>query len=217
MQAAVAQAAVGGASKGHTAARPRGAPARPLRPARMPTSARAFMSATLSNSDTLADALAALRPPPLAAADAVLLEGVGCVALLCMAWSVLCACSCVHPAASVQCGRPSAGPATQQRSDRSAGSRRRPSDSCPLPPPPSPPPAGFGWDSCKGQNWWRTLRAQIPNLAAAGVTHVWLPPPSQSVSSEGYLPGQLYSLDSKYGTEAELRALCADLLAAGMR
>lgn len=79
-------------------------------------------------------------------------------------------------------------------------------------------PAGFGWESCRGpEHWWRTLRAQIPDLAAAGVTHVWLPPPSQSVSSEGYLPGQLYSLDSKYGSEEELRALCKDLLAAGMR
>lgn len=45
----------------------------------------------------------------------------------------------------------------------------------------------------------------------------WLPPPSQSVSPQGYLPGQLYNLKSKYGTEEELRALCADLLAAGIR
>ena len=38
--------------------------------------------------------------------------------------------------------------------------------------------------------------------AALGVTHVWLPPPSQSVSPEGYLPGKLWNLDlSSYGTE----------------
>ena len=35
---------------------------------------------------------------------------------------------------------------------------------------------------------------------------MWLPPPSMSVSPQGYLPGQLYNLDaSKYGTLAELK------------
>ena len=48
-----------------------------------------------------------------------------------------------------------------------------------------------------------TERAE--EIAALGVTHVWLPPPSQSVSPEGYLPGKLWNLDmSEYGTEAEL-------------
>ena len=47
-------------------------------------------------------------------------------------------------------------------------------------------------------------------IAAMGVTHLWLPPPSHSVSPEGYLPQKLWDLDdSAYGTEAELKALCA--------
>ena len=50
----------------------------------------------------------------------------------------------------------------------------------------------------------------------AGCTHLWLPPPSQSVSQEGYLPGQLYNLCSAYGSEAELVALNAALRAAGI-
>lgn len=53
-------------------------------------------------------------------------------------------------------------------------------------------------------------------LQEAGVTHIWLPPPSQSVAAQGYLPGQLYNLDSKYGNKEELQALCTELKAAGI-
>ena len=66
---------------------------------------------------------------------------------------------------------------------------------------------GFDWMSSKEPNrgWWRTLTERAEEIAALGVTHVWLPPPSQSVSPEGYLPGKLWNLDmSEYGTEAEL-------------
>ena len=58
--------------------------------------------------------------------------------------------------------------------------------------------------------------AGIGVLQEAGVTHIWLPPPSQSVAAQGYLPGQLYNLDSKYGNKEELQALCKDLKAAGI-
>lgn len=37
-------------------------------------------------------------------------------------------------------------------------------------------------------------------MAELGVTHIWLPPPSTSVSPQGYLPGQYYRLDSAYGS-----------------
>ncbi|XP_019054914.1 PREDICTED: pentatricopeptide repeat-containing protein At2g04860 [Nelumbo nucifera] len=68
---------------------------------------------------------------------------------------------------------------------------------------------GFNWESWKKEGgWYNSLRNSIPELANAGVTHVWLPPPSHSVSSEGYLPGRLYDLDSsRYGNKDELRTL----------
>ena len=50
-----------------------------------------------------------------------------------------------------------------------------------------------------------------PQIAAAGYTSIWLPPPSDAVSPQGYLPRDLYCLDSKYGTEKELRDCIKEL------
>ncbi|CAL5332397.1 unnamed protein product [Camellia sinensis] len=68
---------------------------------------------------------------------------------------------------------------------------------------------GFNWASSSKQGgWYNSLINLIPDLATAGITHVWLPPPSQSAAPEGYLPGRLYDLDaSQYGTESELKTL----------
>ncbi|XP_014514988.1 alpha-amylase [Vigna radiata var. radiata] len=69
---------------------------------------------------------------------------------------------------------------------------------------------GFNWESSKKGGWYNSLKNSIPDLANAGITHVWLPPPSQSVSPEGYLPGRLYDLDaSRYGSKNELKSLIA--------
>ncbi|EFN58641.1 hypothetical protein CHLNCDRAFT_29945 [Chlorella variabilis] len=76
---------------------------------------------------------------------------------------------------------------------------------------------GFGWDSCKDGHWWKKVETTIPELQAAGITHLWLPPPSQSVSPQGYLPGQLYNLNSNYGSKEELESLNKALLLAGIR
>ncbi|KAF3785259.1 hypothetical protein EJ110_NYTH28392 [Nymphaea thermarum] len=44
----------------------------------------------------------------------------------------------------------------------------------------------FNWESSKNsQGWYHVLKNSVPQIAEAGVTHVWLPPPSQSASPEG--------------------------------
>ncbi len=101
-------------------------------------------------------------------------------------------------------------------------------------PPPAPSPAplpslpaldvgetvliqAFGWSSCRVGNWYNVIKQAVPELQAAGFTHVWLPPPSQSVSREGYLPSELYNLNTPYGGKEDLIALCAALNDAGIR
>eukprot|EP00198_Chlamydomonas_reinhardtii_P004866 XP_001694202.1 alpha-amylase [Chlamydomonas reinhardtii] len=81
------------------------------------------------------------------------------------------------------------------------------------------PPAltGFAWDSCFKNAWYNTVASKVDAIKAVGVTHVWLPPPSQSVAPQGYLPGQLYNLNSKYGTKEQLVRLTQALRAAGIK
>jgi alpha-amylase len=79
----------------------------------------------------------------------------------------------------------------------------------------------FTWDATvDGQKyiWYRSLQPKVAQLAADGVTHVWLPPPSRSVAPQGYMPGDYYDLGhgdalgtnrTLYGNEAELKACIA--------
>jgi len=84
---------------------------------------------------------------------------------------------------------------------------------------------GFHWRSCNARelgltedrSWYGEVLANIPALVQTGVDAVWLPPPSHSVSPEGYLPQRLYDLDTKYGTKEELKTLCRELKAAGIK
>lgn len=46
---------------------------------------------------------------------------------------------------------------------------------------------GFNWESSNKGGWYNSLKNSIPDLANAGITHVWLPPPSQSVAPQGTL------------------------------
>ncbi|KAH6758959.1 alpha-amylase-like protein [Perilla frutescens var. frutescens] len=78
---------------------------------------------------------------------------------------------------------------------------------------------GFNWESSnKEGGWYNSLIGVVPAIASAGVTHVWLPPPSQSVGPQGYLPGRLYDLDaSKYGNGGELKTLIKTIHDNGMK
>ncbi|KAK9831973.1 hypothetical protein WJX81_004572 [Elliptochloris bilobata] len=73
----------------------------------------------------------------------------------------------------------------------------------------------FNWESHR-ERWWTRLGTRAEALAGLGVTAVWLPPPTDSVSPEGYLPRDLYCLDSAYGSARELRRCVAALQAAGL-
>ncbi|KAL8150070.1 putative alpha-amylase 2 [Apium graveolens] len=64
----------------------------------------------------------------------------------------------------------------------------------------------FNWESHK-HDWWKNLDSKVSDIAESGFTSAWLPPPSNSFAPEGYLPQNLYSLDSSYGSESMLKAL----------
>jgi len=77
---------------------------------------------------------------------------------------------------------------------------------------------GFNWDSSKHhRGWYQELKGQVDEIADYGFTLVWLPPPTDSVSSEGYMPRDLYSLDSKYGNIHELMEVISMFQSSGVR
>ncbi|XP_020592585.1 alpha-amylase 3, chloroplastic isoform X2 [Phalaenopsis equestris] len=66
---------------------------------------------------------------------------------------------------------------------------------------------GFNWESHKSGRWYVELKPKADELASLGFTTVWLPPPTESVSPEGYMPKDLYNLNSRYGGIEELKDL----------
>eukprot|EP01024_Parvocaulis_polyphysoides_P066563 TRINITY_DN7826_c0_g2_i2.p1 TRINITY_DN7826_c0_g2~~TRINITY_DN7826_c0_g2_i2.p1 ORF type:complete len:434 (-),score=39.38 TRINITY_DN7826_c0_g2_i2:267-1568(-) len=63
---------------------------------------------------------------------------------------------------------------------------------------------GFNWESHK-RCWYEYLIQQADVISELGVSMIWLPPCTDSVSPEGYLPRDLYSLNSKYGSVKQLK------------
>lgn len=64
---------------------------------------------------------------------------------------------------------------------------------------------GFNWESHRSGKWYVKLSEKAAEIASRGFTIVWLPPPTDSVSPEGYMPGDLYNLNSRYGSMDELK------------
>ena len=66
---------------------------------------------------------------------------------------------------------------------------------------------GFNWDShSNGSGWYNVVRWNAADIAGAGFTMVWLPPPSDAAAPQGYLPRELYKLNSRYGSQAQLKS-----------
>lgn len=69
---------------------------------------------------------------------------------------------------------------------------------------------GYRWESCKDfgeKQFWNGLTEQVPAIKQAGIDMVWLPPCTDSLSPEGFLPRELLKFDSHYGDEASLKKL----------
>ncbi|KAF3971426.1 hypothetical protein ACB098_03G165000 [Castanea mollissima] len=64
---------------------------------------------------------------------------------------------------------------------------------------------GFNWESHKSGRWFMELKEKAAELSSIGFTVIWLPPPTESISPEGYMPRDLYNLNSRYGNIDQLK------------
>ncbi|XP_076939237.1 alpha-amylase 3, chloroplastic-like, partial [Bidens hawaiensis] len=76
---------------------------------------------------------------------------------------------------------------------------------------------GFNWESNKSGKWYVELEEKAAELASLGFTIVWLPPPTESISPEGYMPRDLYNLNSRYGNVDELKSVVKKFHQVGIR
>ncbi len=58
-----------------------------------------------------------------------------------------------------------------------------------------------------GQTWYNVVTSARAAINDAGIDVIWMPPPSNSAAPQGYLPRELYDVNSAYGTELQLRNL----------
>lgn len=72
---------------------------------------------------------------------------------------------------------------------------------------------GFNWESHKSGRWYMELNEKAAELSSLGFTVVWLPPPTESISPEGYMPKDLYNLNSRY----YLILVCIDFLSLSLQ
>ncbi|XP_024021365.1 alpha-amylase 3, chloroplastic isoform X3 [Morus notabilis] len=76
---------------------------------------------------------------------------------------------------------------------------------------------GFNWESHKVGRWYMELKDKARELSSLGFTVIWLPPPTESVSEQGYMPTDLYNLNSRYGTMEELKEIVMIFHEVGMK
>jgi len=54
----------------------------------------------------------------------------------------------------------------------------------------------FSWNDLSNRaSWFSQLSGRASEFASDGFSHVWTPPPSQSVDSQGYMPGEWYTIE----------------------
>jgi alpha-amylase len=87
----------------------------------------------------------------------------------------------------------------------------------------------FPWDAeVDGQKhvWYQHMKTKAQTLKDVGVTHIWFPPASRSVSSQGYMPGDYWDLGhgeeldhnrTLYGNEEELKDVIKTYEKLGMK
>lgn len=80
----------------------------------------------------------------------------------------------------------------------------------------------FGWDEGDqpkvkaAGNLYKYIESKASEWKAVGFDMIWMPPPSRSSGGVGYLPNELYNFNSGHGSEVELRAATAALIANGL-
>lgn len=72
---------------------------------------------------------------------------------------------------------------------------------------------GFYWESSHDypEDWYEYVEAKASDMSAAGIDMIWLPPPSDAGSLEGYLPRELNNFANNYGTLAEHQSMLSAL------
>lgn len=77
---------------------------------------------------------------------------------------------------------------------------------------------GFNWEShTHTSGWYNIIKSKAADLQDAQIDLVWFPPVSDAAAPQGYLPRELYKLDSEYGTQAELVSAISELNAYGVK
>lgn len=72
---------------------------------------------------------------------------------------------------------------------------------------------GFFWESAADHpnNWYNHVNSKISTINNAGIDMIWLPPPSDAGSLEGYLPRELNNFNNNYGSLSEHQNLLTNL------
>ncbi|WP_124979906.1 glucan 1,4-alpha-maltotetraohydrolase domain-containing protein [Nonlabens xiamenensis] len=77
---------------------------------------------------------------------------------------------------------------------------------------------GFYWESAQNNpgNWYNIINSTSQELADMGIDLIWLPPPSDAGSLEGYLPRELNNFSTSYGNLSEHQAMLNALNSKGI-